>query len=112
MSKTKGTEDKLEKKCYCANTKKTVGNYNLKLSTKKVVENAIRICMQYKFFNVLYNEMEKMEGVPQQQRLNTTPPPTHTHTHTHTHKKIPLGCTTFPSQQPFVYHVENKAHSY
>ena len=74
MSKTKGTEDKLEKKCYCANTKKTVGNYNLKLSTKKVVENAIRICMQYKFFNVLYNEMEKMEGVPQQQRLNTTPP--------------------------------------
>ena len=37
----------------------------------------------YKFFNVLYNEMEKMEGVPQQQRLNTTPPPPpHTHTHT------------------------------
>lgn len=40
--KTKGTEDRLEKKCYCANTKKTVGNYNFKLRTKKVVENAIR----------------------------------------------------------------------
>ena len=38
----KGTEDTLEKKCYCANTKKAVGNYNFKLRTKKVVENAIR----------------------------------------------------------------------